>query len=121
MWLVYLIEFFMFALGAAVLVYFVFAIIRALYWRFDHYGWNPDASPDAEASIADVHSEKVQYTKNGVKYKTTVTFSDGFYYITHRTNREQQILSYTISIDKYLKAEIISRAKKAHEKAVQKS
>ena len=102
------------------LVCYAYGICRALYHLFDHCGWNENANPNAMAEILKISSEKVQYVKNGKKYKTTVLFSDGFYFITHRTNREDYFLSYKISVDESLMEEIITKACKMHNKAVNK-
>ena len=90
--------------------------IRSIYWKFDHKGWKENSRPDPNARIIDVSREEVMYEKNGAKYKTTVRFSDGFYYITHKTHRENHFLSYTISVDKELSDEIIETAIEAHKK-----
>lgn len=106
--------------GAFLFGCMIFGIGRSVYWSFDHLGWNNVARPDADAQINNFTSEQVKYEKNGAKFKTTVTFTDGFYYITHKTNSERHVLSYTISIDDALKAEIIKKAIEKHQKAVEK-
>ena len=97
---------------------YAYSICRAVYYLFDHSGWEEHTKPNAKAGILKVSSEKVQYVKNGQKYKTTVWFSDGFYFITHKTNREDNFLSYEISVDEDLMEEIITKACKRHDKAV---
>ncbi len=109
------------AFGLFLLFLLFFAVFgRAIYSLFDHTEWDEDSEPDLNAKITDVYSEKVQYVKNGMKYKTTVTFSDGFNFITHKTNREDYIFTYQISMDEELKKEIISKAVRSHKKAVEK-
>ena len=71
------------------------------------------------AKIVDINFEKVQYTKNGMKYKTTVSFSDGFKFITHKTNRKDSFFTYQISIDETLRQDIIEKATRLHIRAVE--
>ena len=96
----------------------VFFVCRAFYYLFDHSKWNVNAKPDYNASIINITSEKVECMKNGVKFKTTVCFSDGFVFVTHKTNRKEGIFTYQIGIDQSLRAEIIKNAIAAHKEAV---
>lgn len=98
----------------------LYSLWKSFYSLFDHCEWDPGALPDPNAKIISFSSEQVQYSKNGAKYKTTVKFSDGFYFITHKTKRENSFLSYRISIDEHLKKEILECAIDAHTEAVQK-
>ena len=104
----------------ALLAWPLYNLWKAFYSLFDHCEWDPGALPDPNAKIISFSSEQVQYTKNGAKYKTTVKFSDGFYFITHKTKRENSFFSYRISIDEHLKREILECAIIAHTKAIQK-
>ena len=90
------------------------------YSYFDHWEWEDDDRLDKNAEIVSVTSDKVLYVKNGGKYKTTVTFSDGFVYITHTTNREDGFFHYYISVDEELKKVIIDNAIRQHGKVVDK-
>lgn len=109
---------------AAILV--VLWLCYALFWNiqvfieesFDHWGWNDGARPDANATIIGFDSETVKNRKNRAKLKTTVTFSDGFWFYTHETNRKNGVFSYTISVDEELAKTIIKRAIAAHKDAV---
>lgn len=103
----------------ALLAYPVYNMCRAFYYLFDHAKWDEDSKPNLDAKIIDIYTEKVQYTKNGMKYKTTVSFSDGFNFITHKTNREDGFFTYQISIDESLKLKIIEKAIRLHKKAVE--
>ena len=96
-----------------------FGIGKIVWSYFDHYGWKAGAHPSKNATITGFSSEEVIYAKNAAKFKTTVTFSDGFYFITHKTNREQHFLKYRISIDASLKAKILSKAMEKHKAAVE--
>lgn len=100
--------------------YFAFCIGRSIWSMFDHSVWRAPKNPDINAEIVNVNVEKVRYSKNDAKYKTTVIFSDGFNFITHRTNRDDHFMSYTITIDNQLKIAIINTAVAAHIKAVNK-
>ena len=102
------------------IIYLILVLIqlcRGIYSRFDHSSWNESAQPSQDATITDVTPEKVKYSKNNAKFKTTVTFSDGFRFVTHRTNKVQHLMSYDISIDIN---EITTLAIEAHQKAVEK-
>ena len=106
--------------GTIILFLFLTTIIQEIRSKFDHTGWKKGSIPDRHATIANISSEKVKYDKNDAKFKTTVLFSDGFYFITHRTNRENRPLSYTISIDTKLANEIVARAKAIHNYEINK-
>ena len=99
------------------IAYYSYRIGKAIWNCFDHSKVEHNATLRQEAKIVNVHSEKVQYVKNGMKYKTTVTFSDGFEFITHKTNREDNIFTYEISVDT---EQIIENAMKAHGRALKK-
>lgn len=101
-------------------IWFILGLInlgKGIYYKFDHSYWDENSQPSLNAGIVDVVSEKVQYTKNNAKFKTTVTFTDGFRFVTHRTDRTQHFMTYDISVDK---AEVIALAMEAHKKAVEK-
>lgn len=103
-----------------IIAVFGFSLCRSFYHLFDHCGWKENSNPNARAEILNISSEKVQYVKNGKKYKTTVVFSDGFYFVTHKTNREDYFFTYEISVDEDVMQEIIAKARKKHEEAVNK-
>ncbi len=86
----------------------------------DHGKWYKNSNPDPKAVVSHTYSDPVKYVKNGAKYKTTVEFSDGFYFVTHRTNRNNHFMRYDISVDKELYQEIIRDAVDAHRLAVEK-
>ena len=102
------------------LVFVLIFALRAFYHLFDHTKQEPYTKLDPLAEIVDIQTEKVEYSKNGAKYKTTVFFSDGFQFITHKTNRKEGFFTYQISIDDSLRKEIIESAIAAHNQAVEK-
>ncbi len=90
-------------------------------WSFtEHSKWEKDAKPSLDAMICDIRTEKVQYVKNGVQYKTTVCFTDGFMYISHETEREDHAFHYNISLSDRVRKRIIEDAKEEHERKTQK-
>lgn len=105
------------ALSVVVFCAALYNAVKNILTKFDSSRWEDEAQPDIKAEIISVESEKVQYVKNGAKFKTTVIFEDGFKFVTHKTDREQRFGSYTISVNR---AEICRRAVQAHEKAVLK-
>lgn len=111
-------EMFGFIILVGILAIPVYNMCNSFYNLFDHTEWEDSSKLNLDAKIVDIKTEKVQYSKNGMKYKTTVFFSDGFNFITHKTNREDSFFSYQISMDESLLTEIISKAVRSHEKAV---
>ncbi len=99
-----------------VAVWLYMFITRVVFTWFDH-SYNTGALEE-DATITNISSEKYQASKNGAKFKTTVQFSDGFTFVTFKTNREDHVMSYKISTDQN---EIARLAMAAHEKAYQKS
>ena len=93
-----------------------------IYSNFDHSYTEPGKTLDENAEIVKMDSEQVKYVRNNAKFKTTVTFSDGFTFVTHKTKKEYDGLRrYTISIEPDTKLTIINNATEAHRKAVEKS
>lgn len=102
----------------AIFAYIIFMFCRAIWSQFDHSAVPESRELQPDAKIVRVYSEKVQYTKNGMKYKTTVIFSDGFKFVTHETDRVDGFLSYQISIGPELYKRIIDSANEAHERSL---
>ena len=97
--------------------YGMFNLCRGFWSLFNHSKVPKNAVLSLNAKIIDISSQKVKYVKNGAKYKTTVLFSDGFEFITHKTNREDNIFTYEISVDT---EQITENAIKAHDRALKK-
>ncbi len=93
---------------------------RSVYAWTDHYGWEDNSSPDKNAKIQNITSERVQYTRNGAKLKTKITFSDGFYFITYKTDRDDGVISYKIYLSDELREKIINLAIEKHNLSVEK-
>lgn len=96
----------------------LFNLYREAWSWFDHCKWESWATPDQNAKLTNFSSEQVKYSKNNAKYKTTVSFSDGFTFTTFKTGRESGFMSYRIYIDQAMKLEIIQKAIDKHDKAV---
>ena len=105
---------------SALAVVFVICLVKHIGTFFDRSVWEKGAIPDPDAKIVNIQSEKVQYLKDSMKFKTVVTFSDGFQFITHKTARENGFLTYTIAIDRKTQHEITNKAMRMHKKAVTK-
>lgn len=102
----------------------VIGIILAIYRLFDHGHWEDSYSPDPNAQIIDVQCKHIYLgNRNRDKIRTTVRFKDGYYFVTYKTKYEGMGIAglnsfrYRMSIDE---EEIITKANKAHEKAVER-
>ena len=96
-------------------------LFKHIYYAFEHGKWERGSVPDPDASVVNVESEPVNYA-GVVRFKTTITFSDGFRYISHKTKQDVSwvgSVKYTLPED--LEKEIMQRAMEAHAKAVKKS
>lgn len=69
------------------------------------------------AKIIDIRQKTVGL-KGDYKFRTIVTFDDGFEFIAHDTERDNHLLYYTISVSSDMKNEIIARATEAHNRAL---
>ena len=94
--------------------------IREIASNFDRGYWKKGSSPDPKAEIAYVSRKRVIYVKNGAKFKTTVDFTDGYRFVTHKTDREDGVFRYKISVDKHLASQIEGEAFYKHDKAVRR-
>mgnify|MGYP004478296421 CR=1 FL=1 len=92
----------------------------SIYTWADHYGWEENSNPDKNAKILNITSQQVQYTRNGAKLKTKISFSDGFYFITYKTDRDDGFMTYRIYLSGALKERIVADAVKHHSTAVDK-
>lgn len=87
-------------LFSILLIVLIYLSARDIYWKFDHGKWSENAKPDFSATIIDISSNKVKYAKNEAKYKTTVTFSDGFIFTTTKTKRKNNFFHIRYQLTK---------------------
>lgn len=104
-------------LGVLIACGLVYLIVMNIYSKFNHSHWSNSATPSKNAVITNTDVQQVKYVKNNAKFKTTVYFSDGFWFVTYKTNREQHMLGYTISTNK---TEAERMATVAHSAAIAK-
>ena len=98
---------------------FIWVIHKEIWSLFDHSEvLSYELQPDAE--IVHIKTERVQYTRNNAKFKTTVYFSDGFSFVSHKTDREDGFFRYRISVGPELRERIISKAIIAHNRAIER-
>lgn len=106
------------------LLYVMLAAIAALIYKSwydstEHISMSEVSELRPDASPCKVERKEIGL-KGEHKYRTIVTFDDGFRYISHKTNRENHFLSYSISVPRSMNAEILSDAVAAHKKACNK-
>lgn len=101
--------------------FFGMLIIWVGYWQFREFrtqkdcgGWNEGAKPNINAKVIDIQVERVIYTKNNAKFKTTVLFDDGYVFVSHKTDREDHTFRYKISISRETQEVIINNAITQH-------
>ncbi|MBD5400885.1 hypothetical protein HDR61_04040 [bacterium] len=112
--IVFVVVFMAFVLGIV-----IYNTCGEVYSCFDHYGWEEISAPDKKATIQNITQEQVQYTRNKAKFKTKISFSDGFYFITYKTDRDYRILTYKIFISDELGKKIMDLAIEKHKLAVE--
>lgn len=110
-------EYVIIIIGAAILIVELVKLINA---QSDHSGWDDqNKKPDINASITKINHQKVSFIMFRSKMKTTVTFSDGFYYTSGKTKTAQvDARHYSISVDREMTLDIVEKAIKAHADAV---
>lgn len=106
-----------FILFAIALIIFGIIIRKNIYNSSDHHTWDKGSSPNHNAIITNVKREIVG-SKGSSKYRTIITFSDGFTFISHDTNVENHLIYNKLSVDQELNNQIIEKAISAHNKAV---
>lgn len=87
-----------------------------IYNAFSHINKRSCKNLRPDAKIANVKQDTVG-SKNDKKIRTVVTFDDGFEYISHKTDRENHLMSYRIQVTEATKKEILRDAVQAHQKA----
>lgn len=106
---------------AAGVIFFLLLAIAVGYmiWSSSYNSSNHtsrDIYVDPSATISNV-DRKIVGLKGERLYRTTVLFSDGFQFISHKTDRDDKFLSYSISISPELSFEIIRDAISEHNNA----
>jgi hypothetical protein len=97
----------------------VIAIIRTIYDLINnnlyHWGWSKDARPDVNAVIVSAKPEFVNM-KAFSKFKTTIKFSDGFWFTSPATKKSTKIARYEFSVDEEQLKSDMERAMRTHRK-----
>ncbi|MBR3333132.1 MAG: hypothetical protein IKG23_02470 [Clostridia bacterium] len=116
--------------GAYILLVVLLLIMVGVYiFQKMHPGdWGTTSDPDADAEIVEIISTFKNRSSLNRYYETEVKFSDGYVYVTRKTNvgsynppfSTPWTIGTKYSIDDALQKEIIADAKKAHKQAVEK-
>ena len=101
-----------------IIIILTYTIYTSIYNSCSHIKGDPKFLKE-DAKIIDIKT-KIVGPKQSSKLRTIVIFNDGFKYISHRTNREDHLLHYTLSITENQKKAIISEAKIAHGETLKK-
>ena len=116
-------------LGKLIFAFLILLFIaRVAAWLVDvvisRSRWENPCEPSLDAKIMEVETKKV-FFRNA--FRTTVSFSDGYRYHSHKCKVEENFFSrftpvrkYTISVELDTKVAICEDAMKAHDKAVRK-
>lgn len=104
-------------IGAAALIGFI-VLVRFLSKKANEDKWTPKSAYTKDGCILkkDAVVTNLDTRKyNDTKFKTTVTFSDGFQYISYDTRSERTgLLKYNIIVDTDMKKAILNRAVEKH-------
>ncbi len=103
--------FLLFVLGAI--------ICKDIYDSTSHSVCDSPAMLKEDATIINVE-RKVIGSKGHKRYRTTLHFSDGFRFISHKTDVANHLIAYSISVTSELNKEIIRDALIAHAKMINK-
>lgn len=82
-----------------------------------HYYYDNIATLREDVKISYVNRESVG-TRGRRRWRTTVLFTDGFKYVSHKTDIQNHFASYTISISVNTNDEILQDALMAHHKII---
>ena len=91
-----------------------------IYNAFSHSSVKSYENLRRDAKIVNVKRDTVG-GKNDKKIRTMVIFDDGFVFISHKTDRENHLMSYRIQVTESTAREILADAMKAHQKACDKA
>lgn len=91
-----------------------------IYNAFSHINVKSYKNLRRDAKIVNVKRDTVG-SKNDKKIRSVVTFDDGFEYVSHKTDRENHLMSYKIQVTESTAKEILEDAMEAHQKACNKA
>jgi len=95
-----------------------------LWWKLKYRNgcgkWDPSAQPSAGAELVKVETKKDIHTFLFSHFRTEVTFSDGYRFVSYETNKMSIGVEKKFSVNQQLQLQIAKQAVAAHEKAVQK-
>ena len=74
----------------------------------------------SDAKIVNIHTEKVGHKQTSA-IRTTVSFNDGFKYISHNVEKEKHLTFQKMTVTKDVMNQIILDAAKAHLEAISKN
>lgn len=95
-------------------------LIKFIRSWFDHGKWAKDACPSLAAEIVDVQSRRRDPRSNTCRFMTTVTFSDGYSFVTDVTDYEDTIQRHSLPPEGELLRQVLDYARENHEAAVRK-
>ena len=103
-------------------ILFIGVIAAGIYFyiHIAHDHWSPRSGQtlDANAVITDISYKQSELAD---RFKTTVTFSDGFVYSSYKTKTKLGFLKKTFSVTEEIKQEIERRAIAKHAELISKS
>ncbi len=97
----------------------LYGVVGTLYSWSDHGKWARNSAPDPNATIVDRSVSEVEFLKNGKKIKRTLTFSDGFTYVTYKTRRKDGFFTYSIGLNENDTKEFLLKAIDKHYQQVE--
>ena len=94
----------------------VWLIRNKIYTSTNHINYDSSKLTD-DATIKEIKHNTVG-AKGDKVIRTTVTFSDGFRFVSHDTIRENHLFFYTLSVPEEIKKRITQTAVLAHRQAL---
>ena len=116
-----MIDIIIYAVIFSVLGFAAYAVIKSGIYNMTSHSIYDDCEKLREnAEIITVTREIIGGRKSIKRYRTILTFDDGFKFISHKTNTENGVFTYTISIGEVINQEILNDAIEAHKKMIEK-
>lgn len=102
-----------------VIVLIIVAVItcKDIYDSTSHSVCDNPTLLNEDARIINI-DRKVVGTRGHKRYRTTLFFSDGFKFISHKNDISNRLVSYSISVPNEINKEIINDAFMAHAKMI---